>query len=391
MRQRLLITFLAITLVWHGAALAQTADERPDATGQSATTASIGYPGWLIGFGILAGNGLESGSELAAGMGVQVGRMMTPTFAWMLDGSGVSVGRSGLDAGDISSTVLTQAVVAAAVQWWPSRRAWLRGGIGPGRVMGATASLGVLPTAELEQTKNGIGATLAAGFEVYRGRRFALDVNTRYSGIRADGNGYSSIVAGVGLGWYPSSESSSVPVHGGAAEPKVQRWRDRWVLGVGALAGRPINNDCSDCYWDAAAGADFQIGWMLTPRLALMMDTHAVAVGESNLPHPGAEPNAMVQGVVGIAAQYWTSPRVWIKGGIGSGEVRESVTVHSDNGTSLDITESKTGFGTLAAVGYELYHGNSLGVNANVRYAGIHGDQLSRASVVLGIGMTWYP
>jgi hypothetical protein len=389
MLRGLFIACVAITLVGHGAAPAQTVvqSDGPDATGQSATSAGTGYHGWLIGFGVFAGNGLESGSELAAGMGVQVGHMFTPTLAWMADGHGASVGRADIDADDVSSTVLTQAVIAAAVQWWPSRRVWLRGGIGPGRVMGATASVGVLPSAEVEETKNGLGSTVAAGFELYRGRLFALDLHARYSGIRADGKGYSSIVAGLGFGWYPNSES----VEGGVTEPKVSMWHDRWVLGLGVLAGLPINNDCSDCYWDAGAGASFQVGWMLTPRLALMMDTHAAAVGESNLEHPGAEANALVQGVVVLGAQYWTSPRIWVKGGIGHGEVRASATIPSDNGMSVDITETESGFGSLAAVGYEFYQGDSLRLNVNAQYAGIHGDQLNRANLVLGVGMAWYP
>jgi hypothetical protein len=114
-------------------------------------------------------------------------------------------------------------------------------------------------------------------------------------------------------------------------------------------------------------------------------------VGRSKIEQPDAEANALVQGVVGIAAQYWTSPRTWIKGGIGRGEVRASATVPSDNGMSVDITETESGLGSLAAVGYELYQGSSLGVSVHVRYAGIHGDQLSRASLVLGVGVSWYP
>lgn len=174
-------------------------------------------------------------------------------------------------------------------------------------------------------------------------------------------------------------------------DSKNEAWRERLVLGLGVLGGRPINNDCADCYWDVGAGMVFEVGWMLTPRLALMLDTHAVAVGHSEIEGYDDENNLMVQGVVAIGVQYWTSQRVWIKGGIGGGEVRESATVTSPEGRSFDIIEKETGFGTLAAVGYELYQGRKFGLDLHARYAGIHRSGLSRADLVIGLGLAWYP
>jgi hypothetical protein len=163
-------------------------------------------------------------------------------------------------------------------------------------------------------------------------------------------------------------------------------------MGVGFLSGHPVNNDSSDPYWNVGAGADFQVGWMITPRFALMMDTHAIAVGHSDIPGVAPEENNLkVQGVVVIAAQYWTGERFWIKGGVGRGEVRESATVSPPGSRSYDIVETERGWGTLAAVGYELYQGQSIGLNLHARYAGLHSDGLSRANLVLGFGIAWYP
>jgi hypothetical protein len=168
-------------------------------------------------------------------------------------------------------------------------------------------------------------------------------------------------------------------------------WRDGWVLGIGFLGGIPINNDCPDCYTSFGVGMNAHLGRMLNPRMALMLDTHGVAVGRSEIDVYGATANALVQGVAAIAVQYWAGERLWIKGGIGMGEVRGSATVVSPSGASVDILETEKGFGTLAAAGYELYQGQTMGVNLHARYAGIYGDGLSRASLVLGLGVAWYP
>lgn len=174
-------------------------------------------------------------------------------------------------------------------------------------------------------------------------------------------------------------------------ESKNEGWRDGWVLGIGILAGKPLNYDCADCYTTMGVGMNVQLGRMLNPRLALMLDTHGVAVGQSEIPGYEAEANVMVQGVVALAVQYWAGDRLWLKAGMGRGEVRQSVTVLSPSGASVDIIDNQGGLGTLAAAGYELYQGQTMGVNLHLRYAGIHGGDMNRGSLVLGLGLAWYP
>lgn len=174
------------------------------------------------------------------------------------------------------------------------------------------------------------------------------------------------------------------------AEPANDESRGRFFVGLEALAGRPIDYDDAGRYWDVGGGMAFQVGWMFTPRLALMLDTHGVAVGRSDIQGYPAENNALVQGVVAIAAQYWVGRRLWIKGGIGGGELRASATVTSGT-RPFDIIETETTFGALAGVGYELYQGRTIGLNVDARYAGIYGSGLNRATLVLGFGVVWYP
>jgi hypothetical protein len=351
----------------------------------------------MLGVSPFVGGGLESNANVAAGMGVQVGWMLRPTWALMLDTHGAAVGRSDVSDANVSASVLTHTVVAAAAQWWPRERWWVRGGIGPGWIDGATTSVGITPSAEIQATRSGFGATLAAGYELYRGSLFALDLNLRYSGVRADGDGYSSIVAGLGFGWYPSTTpkpletAREAEVEEVPSAPKPHQWRGGWLLGLSAVGGLPINNDCDDCYWDAGGGMAFEVGWMLTPRLGLMVDTHGMAVGRSEIQGYDDENNALVQGVAAFACQYWPAQRFWIKGGLGSGQVRASATVTANNGATLDIVEMETGFGFLTAAGYEFYQGASLAMDAQLRYAGIYGDALNRGNLVVGVGVAWYP
>lgn len=351
--------------------------------------------GWLLGMDAFAGNGLESNASVAAGMGVQIGWMLRPTLALLLDTHGAAVGTSDVSDFDVSASVGVRTIAAASMQWWPSRRFWLRGGVGPAWLDAGTASVGVLPSTEISATKSGFGAAVTTGYELYRGSLFALDVHLRYAGVRADGEGYSSVVAGLGFGWYPSNStpleqagtSSSEP-----SEPKAPQWRDKWILGLAAVGGLPLSKGDDERYWNAGAGAAFQVGWMLNPKFALMLDTHGMAVGRSEIQgYSEDENNALVQGVVVVAAQYWTTKRFWLKAGLGGGEVRASATVTGDGGQSFDITETETGFGTLAAVGYEFYQGASIGIDVHARYAGIFGNELNGGNLVLGVGLGWYP
>jgi len=407
MRRCVLISCLVFLVVWCPAlAVAQHPDgvSETDLPVRPSTVTPVGRTGLLLGFDLFAGNGLESNAAVASGLGMQVGWMLRPRLAVMLDTHGTAVGSSQIDATEVSSSVRVRALIAAAMQWWPTERLWLRGGLGPARVEGVTASVGIVPSAGIEETKSGFGMTMVSGFELYQGSLFALDLHARYTGIQAAGKGYNDLVAGLGFAWYPqtvtlhAAQDGTERAEGSSAEgsektraKKKDDW-NRWVLGLTALGGRPFNNDCEDCYWDLAAGMAFEIGYMLTPRLRLSFDTHAAAVGKSQIEGYGADAaaNAHVQGIVGITAQVWTGRRTWIKAGIGRGEARQSVTITPPEGGSFDIIETEHGFGTQLAVGYEIHRSRALGVNVNARYAGIYGDHLNRASLFLGVGMGWY-
>lgn len=89
-----------------------------------------------------------------------------------------------------------------------------------------------------------------------------------------------------------------------ASVSEEERPRDGWVLGIGPLAGVPLNNDCTDCSSSGAFGLDMQLGRMLNPGLALILNTHEVGVGRSDVAAGRVSTSSVVQGVAAIALQW---------------------------------------------------------------------------------------
>jgi hypothetical protein len=204
MRYSLFIVGLIVSLALPAGVWAQTPEGNPDTNVPVRSVhKSGGRDGWVIGLDMFAGNGLEADASIAAGMGGQIGRMITPRLAVMLDTHGAAVGSSDVGGSNVSASVRVRALAAAAVQYWPTNRFWVRGGVGLGRVEGATTSVLIVPSASIEETKNGFGTTVATGFELYQGPLFAFDLHARYAGIRAGGENYSSLLFGLGFVWYP--------------------------------------------------------------------------------------------------------------------------------------------------------------------------------------------
>ena len=172
--------------------------------------------------------------------------------------------------------------------------------------------------------------------------------------------------------------------------PKSPGWREGWVVGIGILGGGNVDSDCSNCYAPLGAGIHAQVGRMINPRLALLLDTHGTAVRRPDRENYGAASDVLVQEVAALAVQVWPGERLWIEGGIGGGEVRGSAYLMSPNGTSSKIIETQTGLGVLAAVGYEVFRSEAVGLNLHARWAGTYADNLSRGNLLFALGLAWY-
>lgn len=157
------------------------------------------------------------------------------------------------------------------------------------------------------------------------------------------------------------------------------------LLGFGLGAGGMESSDgpieCVDCNDSVAGSLDFHIGFMLSPRLGIMYE--AWGAGQRL---DSAQSVTLVQVLSMAAAQYWLTPRLWIKGGVGSAHLFERYKETMD-GKKID-----TGVAGMAAIGYELVQGRKYAMDIQLRggsgtYDGL-GDRIHQGS--LQLGLSWY-
>jgi hypothetical protein len=155
-------------------------------------------------------------------------------------------------------------------------------------------------------------------------------------------------------------------------------------FGVGGMSADSGPIDCIDCdYEPAAVGFDFHIGGMINPRLALLFEVWGTGQQVT-----AAGDEVLVQTMVMAAIQYWVTPQLWIKGGIGASHLSLSV----DDGYANDSVDIDDGGGVMGAIGYELLSGPRFAVDLQLRlgsasYDGIN-DQIQ--SGLVQIGFNWY-
>jgi hypothetical protein len=90
-----------------------------------------------------------------------------------------------------------------------------------------------------------------------------------------------------------------------------------------------------------------------------------------------------------IAGQYWITPQLWIKGGLGFANLQIQ---QSDAFGTFAESRPENGTAIMGAVGFELFSSRNLAVDLQGRllngsYKGID-DNITAASV--GIGINWY-
>jgi len=155
-------------------------------------------------------------------------------------------------------------------------------------------------------------------------------------------------------------------------------------LGAGGMSAGSGPIDCVDCdYQPAAGGIDFHIGKLVSPRLALLLEVWAT--GQS----VDATNNTILVQTMGlVAAQYWLTPKLWIKAGIGGAQLRYDLDdEHHGHSDEID-----SGGAVMGAVGYELTATPKFAVDLQLRFGtGTYdaiGDQIHAG--MLGVGCNWY-
>lgn len=155
------------------------------------------------------------------------------------------------------------------------------------------------------------------------------------------------------------------------AEPREASAVDRkgFIAGLGVGGGKI---SCEGCDMSGPA-VGLHLGGMLKENVALVFDGSGVTKEEG-----GATFTSVV---VGAALQYWASPRVWIKGGVGAGQLQ-----FSGNGVTVN---SDAGLGFLGGLGIEALQKKRFTIDLQVRLstAKIEGHRVTNVFALIGFNL----
>lgn len=157
-------------------------------------------------------------------------------------------------------------------------------------------------------------------------------------------------------------------------------------LGLGGMKIGDEKVNCASCDYDPVAGEfDFHIGGMLNERLAILFEAqgNAQTVAENS---NGA--TSLVQASAMVAIQYWLTPQLWIKGGLGGANLGYSYDDGYNNPESKSVAE---GGAAMGAVGYELLSAPRFSIDAQLRMiVGSYDDGQDVSAGSIGVGFNWY-
>lgn len=186
---------------------------------------------------------------------------------------------------------------------------------------------------------------------------------------------------------YPGGYYSAPTTTPGGFQDRTGRLALGFGLGLGAMESESGPIECFNCdYQPVAVGLDFHIGGMISPRLALLLEMQA---NIQTVEDYGFEGNkTLSQGAILGAAQFWVTPRIWLKGGLGVAHLQYTYSdVYEDYEEPID-----SGAALLLGAGIELLHSQrfALDLQGRVLVGGYDGIDDTVTSSQIGIGLNWY-
>jgi hypothetical protein len=188
---------------------------------------------------------------------------------------------------------------------------------------------------------------------------------------------------GGGGGGYYSQPAPATQLPGGFHN---RQGRLAWgfSIGLGGMhdAGSKITS-CTNCdYNPAVIEADGHIGGFIGPRFALMGELQVNAQTVHSDQYNGD--TVLSQNVIMIAGQYWLTPQLWLKGGIGFSHLQADDTYF--------VYDLSDGVAIMGGVGYEVMSARNFSVDLQGRliqgsYDGLN-DRVTSGTV--GVGLNWY-
>jgi opacity protein-like surface antigen len=178
------------------------------------------------------------------------------------------------------------------------------------------------------------------------------------------------------------------PTLPGGFHDRMGRLALGFSIGLGAMSTNDGSVPCSGCNYNPAAfEVDFHVGGLITPRLALMLEVQGNGQTVESV-DGGAGTVTLVQGTAMAAGQYWLTPKLWIKGGIGAAHLSYDY----NDAYQTQSQPIANGAAVMGGIGYEVYSTREFSVDLQGRiiegsYKGIN-NQISSGSV--GVGFNWY-
>ncbi len=182
---------------------------------------------------------------------------------------------------------------------------------------------------------------------------------------------------------YYSQPTTTVP---GGFHDRTGRMALGFSLGLGGMQVGDDDVTCPSCDYDPIAGEfDFHIGGMLSPRFALLFEVqgNAQTVAEN-----GYGATSLVQATAMVAGQYWLTPQLWVKGGIGAASLSYSY----DDGYTSDSENIDEGMAIMGGVGYEVLSARTFSIDLQGRLVSGSYDSFDQnvTSGTIGVGFNWY-
>ena len=158
-------------------------------------------------------------------------------------------------------------------------------------------------------------------------------------------------------------------------------------LGFGGMDGENTSISCPTCEYDPlSVGIDFHIGGMLSHRLALLFEIQGNA---QTVEQHGFEGEKTLSQVALLgAAQFWLTPRIWLKGGLGVASLQNTYSdAYGDQDEQID-----TGAAVLLGAGIELVQSQNFALDLQGRVLVGSYDLIddSITAGTIGLGLNWY-
>ena len=160
-------------------------------------------------------------------------------------------------------------------------------------------------------------------------------------------------------------------------------------IGLGGMEDSGQDIECSNCS-SASGQIAGHLGGFIGPRLALMGELQANFQTLESDRFTG-DTTGLTQGALMLAAQYWVTPQLWLKGGIGFASLQVDRSYYGD-GIVDESTIPENGFALMGAVGFELLSARFFSLDLQGRLLNGSYDEagynITAASI--GLGLNWF-